>query len=96
MILVFRVPTYLNSTIFGWKSLREMYGNYFGIDSSQIGKRIDDPHTISIKTLNNNEEYTIDVKFDTIDDYITNMNYKYEDGFLNMNEFMRLEEWLKI
>lgn len=93
--LIFRIPTYTESSIFGWKSLREIYGNYFNIDESQVGKRINHPHEISIKSKYEDKERNITIKIDTIDDYITNINYKY-NGEINKNDgVLNLDKWLE-
>ncbi len=92
--VIFRIPTYTDSTIFGWKSLRQLYGNYFSIDETQIGKRINNAHEFVIKVKYNDKEYSVSCNFDTIDDYVTNINYRY-DGAKNNNEMVLFSEWLE-
>ena len=95
IVLIFRIPSYTNATVFGWKSLREIYGNYFSIDSNEVGKRINLPHMLDIMTSYNNEDYTVHVKFDTIDDYITNINYRYQEASLNDDKVISVDEWIE-
>lgn len=89
----FKVPIYLNSSIYGWKSLRDMYGNYFNISSEEVGKRISESHVLEIK--NESEETGITMKFDTIDDYVTNLNYRYTEKTSEEAIIKTMEEWLE-
>ena len=93
LIIKFKLPLFLESTIYGWKSLREVYGNYFNINEKDVGKRIVSPHNLKIISKYKEVENEENIKIDTIDDYITNMNYTfvgsdYEDKVVN------LEEWI--
>ena len=90
----FKIPNDINSTIFGWKSLRDLYGNYFDIDESRVGERIGDPHNISIKVIYKEKEYSISFKLDTIDDYITNINYRYNNKVNTDEEILNMKDWL--
>ncbi len=95
IVLKARIPIYTSSTIYGWKSLREIYGNYFGISESEVGKRILDPHLVEIKINYAGKDSVVSLKIDTIDDYITNINYRYEDDFVNNNnDVIDIEEWI--
>ena len=80
---------YINSTIYGWKSLRQLYGNYFNVSSEDVGKRISVPHTLSIKVGENSNS----VMLDTVDDYITNLNYKFTQEGNDLGEFELFEKW---
>lgn len=90
----FRIPIHSGSSVFGWKSLRQLYGNYFGIEESQIGRRINPPHEITIKAKYNSKETSKSFKIDTIDDYVTNINYRYSNGYYNNKGILKLEDWL--
>ncbi len=89
VIIKFKIPMYINSTIYGWKSLRQLYGNYFNISLEDVGKRISVPHALSIILGENNDS----VVFDTIDDYITNLNYKYVQEGNDLGEVESFEKW---
>lgn len=91
VLIRFKIPIYLNTSIYGWKSLREIYGNYFDISSEEIGKRVAEPHILEIKYVS--EETGITMKFDTIDDYVTNLNYRYTEKTSEDNVVKTLEEW---
>lgn len=91
VIVKFKIPMYLNTSIYGWKSLREMYGNYFNILQEDIGKRIAEPHVLEIKYKQ--EDVGIVIKFDTIDDFVTNLNYRYTEKSSDNLDVKTLEEW---
>lgn len=93
IIIKFKLPMFIDSTIYGWKSLRQAYGNYFNIKEEDIGKRISNPHTLEIKSKYQDFEEVDNIKIDTIDDYITNINYTFEGGDYG-NEVVKLEEWI--
>jgi len=93
LIIKFKIPNYTESTIYGWKSLREMYGNYFNINEEDVGKRMDKPHNLEIKSVYQGIEETDVIKIDTIDDYITNINYTFKDAEYS-NKVIKLEQWI--
>jgi len=93
--MIFRIPINTEASIFGWKSLRNLYSNYFDIEESEIGKRLDQPHEIDIRTKCENKEHDITIRLDTIDDYIANINYRYNDGSNSDEGVLKLEEWLE-
>lgn len=70
-----------------------MYGNYFNISSEEVGKRIAESHVLEIK--NESEETGITMKFDTIDDYVTNLNYRYTEKTSEEAIIKTMEEWLE-
>lgn len=93
LIIKFRIPIFTESTIYGWKSLRDAYGNYFNINEEDIGKRISKPHSLEIKSKYQEFENVDAIKIDTIDDYITNINYTFK-GSDYSNKVTKLEEWI--
>lgn len=93
LIIKFRVPIWTESTIYGWKSLRDTYGNYFNITEADVGKRIREPHNLEVKSKYQDFENTDVIKIDTIDDYITNINYKFEANNSD-SPVIELEEWI--
>ena len=95
LIIKLKIPDYTASTIYGWKSLREVYGNYFNINKEQIGKRISNPHDLEVKFTCLGKEYTSLFKIDTIDDYITNINYSFDVNDDKYNKVQSLEEWIE-
>ena len=90
-VIRFNVPLYVNSTIYGWKSLRQTYGNYFNVTKEDVGKRILKPHELKIAL----GEYETCAEFDTIDDYKTNINYKYTQNDNELGEVELFEKWCK-
>ena len=98
VMLQIRMPKNLAPTIYGWKSMRELYGNYFKISKEDIGSRIALPHEIIIKYEYEGKEHDTKILIDTIDDYISNMNYSLNvsenSGSYNSNKQL-LEDWLK-
>lgn len=93
LIIKFRIPLFIESTIYGWKSLRDVYGNYFNIAEEDIGKRISNSHVLEIKSKYQEFENIDAIKIDTIDDYITNINYTFEDSNFD-DKVIKLEEWI--
>ena len=93
LIIKFKVPIFIDSTIYGWKSLRETYGNYFNITEQDIGKRIREAHNLEIKSKYKDIENIDVIKIDTIDDYITNINYTFEGSGYD-SKVIKLEEWI--
>lgn len=93
--IIFKIPNYIESSIFGWKSLRQLYGNYFDINENDIGKRINEPHEINIKTKYEDKDHEITIKVDTIDDYITNINYRYTNSINQDKGVIELRRWLE-
>jgi len=92
LIIKFKVPNFIDSSIYGWKSLREAYGNYFNITEEEVGKRINKPHILEIKSKYQEFENVDVIKIDTIDDYITNINYTFEGSYGDSKD-IKLEEW---
>jgi len=94
LILKFKIPEYTSSSIYGWKSLREAYGNYFNINQADVGKRISEPHNIEVGFVYEGREYSSLFNIDTIDDYITNINYSYNSNDRSYDNVINLEEWI--
>lgn len=80
------LPTSLNTTLYGWKSLREEKQNYFEIDLNKILTRCEEPHKLELKYIVKGKEYVKELLFDTIDDYISNMNNDVLN-FLSVTKF---------
>ncbi|MBR5227724.1 MAG: hypothetical protein IKV94_03710 [Clostridia bacterium] len=74
LVLSFQIPINTETTLYGIKSLREKYQNYFEILNSFILKRKKAPHELKIVFLFGNLRNEIEFAFDTIDDFISNMN----------------------
>jgi len=91
-IIVFKIPIDTITSIYGWKSLREAYGNYFNKLDEKLGQRLREPHNLTINY--ENEEIT-EMYIDTIDDYINNINYKYFGINDNKNNKLKLKDWLE-
>ncbi len=95
LVIKLKIPDYTASTIYGWKSLREIYGNYFNINKEEIGKRINEPHNLEVKVTYLGKEYMSLYKLDTIDDYITNINYSFNVDNDTYNSVQSLEQWIE-
>lgn len=95
IILKISVDEGIRNTINSWSYLRDKTENYFEIDFSDIGKRVKQPNVLKIKCNSNHEEI---IEFDTIDKYLSNMNYLFEKGVLNAKEVntkIPLKDWIK-
>lgn len=73
------------STIASWKSLRDFCGSYYEVEANQVGKRLAKPNELKVHLRESNQEYVL--YFDTIDEFQYNMNYTYQDEFLNFKEY---------
>ena len=92
-----KLPRNIGATIYGWKSLRDNYGNYFGIAEEDIGKRISSPHELVISYKYSGKNCETKILIDTIDDYISNMNYTLNVSRVDdvQQNSMTFDEWLK-
>lgn len=82
------------NTIATWKYLKDLANSYFDINFVDIGKRVKEANVLKI--LLKDKSYS--VKFDVIDNYLYNMNYTFLDKVINiddLNEIVRLEEWIR-
>jgi len=68
------LPMNLNTTLYGWKSLRDEEQNYFKIDLNKLLTRCEEPHKLVLKYTVKSKEYIEEKLFDTIDNYVSNMN----------------------
>ena len=79
------------NTIASWNYLRNYYNNYFTIKNNDIGKRVASPNEIKI-VINGIEKV---IKFDTIDNFNININYKLY-GVVNKEDVyakIEIEKW---
>jgi len=86
LLVKLSLPINLNTTLYGWKSLRYEKQNYFEIDLNKILTRRTEPHKLQLKYIVKGEEYVEELLFDTIDDYISNMNNDVLN-FLSVTKF---------
>ncbi|MDD4375204.1 MAG: hypothetical protein PHR25_00245 [Clostridia bacterium] len=91
-IMVFKIPIKTNTSIYGWKSLRDTSGNYFNKADEKLGQRLRGPHKL---TINYERQEAIEMYIDTIDDYISNINYKYFGVNNDKANKLKLKEWLE-
>lgn len=80
LFISFKIPDNIETTIYGWKSLRDKTNNFFSVSNNDVLKRKSRPHTITLKYMLYGNVYEEKMLFDTIDDYISNMN----NNILNM------------
>lgn len=80
LLVAFKIPNNTHATVYGWKSLRDKTGNFFNVDNNFILTRKSSPHTIIMKYKLYGKIYEEKMLFDTIDDYVSNMN----NNILNM------------
>ncbi len=74
LLVYFKVPDNTKTTLYGWKSLREKTGNFFNVNSSEVLERKSKPHTLTFEFEAKGYTFKEELLFDTIDDYISNMN----------------------
>lgn len=95
IILKIVIDESIRNTINSWSYLRNRTHNYFEINFNDVGKRVQQPNVLKIKCNSNYEET---IEFDTIDKYLSNMNYLFENNVLNANEVNKkipLKDWIK-
>lgn len=96
-IFAIKIPTDTKTTIYGWSSLRDSSQSYFNIDNTKLLDRIISPHVLKITFKYNSIEYIHTILFDTMDNYLTNINWTLENSVLNINQVNTretIEKWL--
>jgi hypothetical protein len=95
IIMDIKIPESIANTILSWNEYREKEGNYFSIDFSSIGERIEEPNQLKIEFYSNGEKNEKTIFFDTIDSYKYNMNYTFNNGVIDENiNKIKVKEWL--
>lgn len=96
LVLKLQVPKNMHTTLYGQYSLREKTNNYFEVIKSDIGMRKQVPHILKIKYEIDGKEYIEEIKFDTLDTYLSNINTKLGRTIAeNENSYIRLEDWIE-
>jgi hypothetical protein len=94
----FKVPDKLSTTLYGWYSLRKMTGNYFKVNPLDILSRKNTAHILKLKYKYKGKDYEETLKFDTLDNYMMNLNEALKVGVANINSLKEkrdLKDWLK-
>ena len=71
-----QIPTNLKTTLYGEYSLRQKQDSYFNLSRNDIGTRKEAPHILRIKFKVYDREYIEEIRFDTLDTYLSNVNTK--------------------
>lgn len=74
LLVYFEVPKDTATTMYGIKSMREKTQDYFNVDMTSVLTRKKEPHTLECIYTVYGKEYSEKVLFDTVDDYISNIN----------------------
>lgn len=96
-IIVVKIPEETQSSLYGWYSLREAIGSYFEVQDTSILERKTAPHILKLSFTYNEIKYTNEIKFDTLDNYLTNINNVINNQILNiseLNKYEDLEKWI--
>ena len=89
------IPKKLSATLYGEYSLREKEDSYFSVSRNDIGMRKESAHTLIIKFKVNNKDYVEEIKFDTLDTYLSNINTKLgRTTNYDKDSYFKLEEWI--
>ena len=97
LVIKIRLPKTLNTTLFGEYSLREKQDSYFELSRNDIGKRKEAPHILQIKFEFGNKEYIEEIKFDTLDTYLSNVNTKIgRTTSSNIDSYIKLTDWIEL
>lgn len=89
-----KLPNDLANTLYGYKSLRDKYSNYFNIGIKELGTRVKKPYSVTISCKYKNQEYESTMLIDILDDYISNMNLYILNSTKN-KEILSLKKWLE-
>ena len=95
-----QIPKNLATTLYGEYSLRQKEESYFLLSRNDIGTRKDRPHILKIEFEIDGKEYVHEIKFDTLDTYLSNVNTRLGkstnyDGMLE-DLYVKLEEWIEL
>lgn len=94
IILDVKIPNKINTSILSWESYRNNEQNYFNINFQNVGNRINSCNKLKILYVENGENYTEEILFDTMDSYKSNINFIFENGLIKTNyPLIKLEEW---
>lgn len=92
LLIKFQVPKLLEASLYGMDSLRQKNANYFSVNQNEIGTRKRDPHTVTINFDYQDKGYSERFSFDTLDNYIANINSKIKQEILNYKDLEDKEE----
>ena len=91
------LPKTLSTTLYGEYSLRQNQDSYFELSRNDIGKRKQEPHTLQIKFEFRGKEYLEEIKFDTLDTYLSNINTKISRSTVsNLDAYIKLTDWIEL
>jgi len=97
LVIRFQIPKTLSTTLYGEYSLREKQDTYFKLSKNDIGMRKEAPHVLKIKFKIDNKEYFEEIKFDTLDTYLSNVNTKFGRTTNSVEEqYIKLKEWIQL
>lgn len=82
-IIGFDILDNLDVTLATWNYLRNSTKNYLNIDFKDVGKRVNKPYEIIVSYFVNGRNFEERILFDTIDDYMKNINFIFENGVVN-------------
>lgn len=94
LALKLTLPKTLEPTLYGEYSLRQENGNYNKLNKDDIGKRIKEPHILRVEFEYNQKKFIEEIKFDTLDTYLSNINTKVISSDINASNYMSLNEWI--
>ena len=92
-----QIPKTLKTTLYGEYSLREEQDSYFLLSKNNIGMRKEEPHTLQVKFKYKNKDYIEEIKFDTLDTYLSNVNTKLgRTTLVDEDAYTKLEDWIQL
>ena len=94
LVVKIKLPNDLANTLYGYKSLRDKYSNYFNIGIKELGTRARNPYSVTISCKYKKQEYESTMLIDILDDYISNMNLYILNSTKN-KEVLSLKKWLE-
>lgn len=91
------LPKTLSTTLYGEYSLREKEDSYFNLSRNDIGMRKEEPHILKIQFEVYDREYTHEIKFDTLDTYLSNVNTKISRTTdYDEISYIKLKDWIEL
>lgn len=93
--VIIQLPMNLDTTLYGYKSLREKTGSYFLIENDRIVKRCKQAHVLKICLIYKGRKSETILEFDTVDDYVSNINFDISSKTKSLKESINIfESWL--
>ncbi len=97
IVIKVQIPKTLDTTLYGEYSLRQKQNSYFELQKNHVGTRKQKPHVLKIRFKVGEKEYVEEVKFDTLDTYLSNVNTKLgKSTTFDEVSYIKLRDWIEL